>query len=335
MLFVRLFALLPLTGTLLSQTPQPLPHPITVGEASIGSQTIVFAPVAPSAWILEPGGTNLTLLNLEDATTGPNWSVSRPASVLAISPSGRWLALAIPKEVQPSLPEADVVLLDTLSGELQPPFHVSLLPSGMVITDAGLVVVSDALAQRRAEYWSLAAAYDGLTGLELSSIGNNAGTTLALSVDQQSVFAAEYDMVRAFSLDAASGLLGFAGLSSQFAYPTPVMGVLHTLPDGIHLVSRGGWLHTGTDSGELLQPTHTVESVAGDQVNRAFFTLGASWADGSAALFQYHAETLQLGAHYQIPHLVRHVHRVNDALYLLTAETNRTVIYKKIGRAHV
>lgn len=137
----------------------------------------------------------------------------------------------------------------------------------------------------------------------------------------------------AISYGLETSVLGHEGVSGSYSFPSAVMGAPHALPDGVHLVSRGGWLHGGIGSGVLLHSTHTVESVAADPENHAFLIVGTSKANGDSRLFQDHSGTLKLASTFEGPRGVQCLHRVDTRLFLVAAGTHSTEIHTTVNPA--
>jgi sugar lactone lactonase YvrE len=322
-----LAALLVGAGGIRGQGVRPLPGPVVTNEIPVGIQAWGFAPGRALAYGAEAGAGRLLTLDLGAGNTAGAWALDRPADRLAVSPGGRWLAAVMPTGAGDRPNEADVALVDLQGAGMRSPFPARVLPSGAVVTDDGLVVLSDAVPMRVAGYFGLIVSYDGLSGAERSFLGNAVGTGLALGAAGRSVFAGEYDMVREFALEPGTGALAFAGLSPQQSLPAAVEYTLYALPDGQRLLSRGGRLHPGTGMGAVLQTAYRFESVSADVTNRTVFALGVSRSDpADVRLFQYQAETFDLAAVYGVDPRVRQVHLVDDRLYLAGGGANATVV---------
>ncbi|MBM3882550.1 MAG: hypothetical protein FJ387_22975 [Verrucomicrobia bacterium] len=305
----------------------PVLEPLGATQASLSAAGVVFDPARPVVYAVEASPPRLVAVSLNDGAVTKEYPLARPAGTFTVSPNGRWLALSLPPLPETGATTAEVMLVDLERQTAGAPFPIALVPASLVVTDAGMVVVSDSVAFRREGYFSLVMSYDGPTGTELGLYGNSVGTGLALSGDQRTVFAGEHDMVRQFSLDPVTGAIDFAGLSSVQAYPVPVGYTLHTLADGVHVVSRGGWLNAGAGSGRLLTAEHTFESVSSDARNRAFLVVAVSrTAADQVGVLQYHSESFELAAVYRVGASARFLQVRGDSLDLVSPEPGRLLL---------
>lgn len=253
-----LLASLGLAGPAWAQGVDALPGPVHAATLELRAQAWAFRPGTSTGCAAEAGAGRLAVLDLETGTVVGTHPLDRPASLLVTAPGGQWLVASMPPAPESGSTEADVALLDWIGGGIRSTFHVRVLPSGVAVTDAGLVVVSDSVPMRVPDYFGLIVCYDGLSGVERGFCGNSVGSSVALGVDQRTVFGGEYDTVRQFALDPITGELTIVDYSPQQSYPTAVEYGLHVLPDGQHLVSRGGRLHPGVGMGVVLEDRKSV-----------------------------------------------------------------------------